>query len=113
MEADYIVVGAGSAGCATARRLAESGASVIVIEAGTKDNIIPEVARLSGTIRAVSEASRKAVHDGLQQLADGAEIPLGAQPAIGQELIQALAHDDHQAGGSGRGNQAQCHHDGC
>uniref|UniRef100_UPI001601C0E2 GMC family oxidoreductase n=1 Tax=Nocardioides stalactiti TaxID=2755356 RepID=UPI001601C0E2 len=34
MRADYVVVGAGSAGCAVARRLAESGASVIVLEAG-------------------------------------------------------------------------------
>lgn len=34
MRADYVVVGAGSAGCAAARRLAESGASVVVLEAG-------------------------------------------------------------------------------
>ncbi len=37
-EADYIVVGAGSAGCAVARRLAESGASVVLVEAGPADN---------------------------------------------------------------------------
>ncbi len=37
-QADYIVVGAGSAGCAVARRLAESGASVILVEAGAPDN---------------------------------------------------------------------------
>jgi choline dehydrogenase len=36
--ADYIVVGAGSAGCAVARRLAESGASVILVEAGAEDH---------------------------------------------------------------------------
>nr|WP_148573897.1 FAD-dependent oxidoreductase [Nocardioides caldifontis] len=35
--ADYVVVGAGSAGCAVARRLAESGASVILLEAGGTD----------------------------------------------------------------------------
>lgn len=35
--ADYVVVGAGSAGCAVASRLAESGASVILLEAGKKD----------------------------------------------------------------------------
>lgn len=37
-SADYVVVGAGSAGCPVARRLAESGASVILLEAGKADN---------------------------------------------------------------------------
>lgn len=37
-EADYVVVGAGSAGCVVARRLAESGASVALLEAGGADN---------------------------------------------------------------------------
>jgi choline dehydrogenase-like flavoprotein len=37
-SADYVVVGAGSAGCVIARRLADAGASVILIEAGRRDN---------------------------------------------------------------------------
>lgn len=37
MEADYVIVGAGSAGCAMAWRLAEAGRSVIVIEHGGTD----------------------------------------------------------------------------
>ncbi len=37
-EADYIVVGAGSAGATVAGRLVEHGASVILIEAGRKDD---------------------------------------------------------------------------
>ncbi|MEV6109697.1 FAD-dependent oxidoreductase [Streptomyces sp. NPDC051940] len=36
-EADYVVVGAGSAGCIVARRLAESGARVVLLEAGPPD----------------------------------------------------------------------------
>ncbi|HEX5088845.1 MAG TPA: GMC family oxidoreductase N-terminal domain-containing protein, partial [Nocardioides sp.] len=36
-EADYVVVGSGSSGAAIAGRLAESGASVIVVEAGRSD----------------------------------------------------------------------------
>ena len=38
VDTDYIVVGAGSAGCAVARRLAESGAAVALIEAGGADD---------------------------------------------------------------------------
>jgi choline dehydrogenase len=37
-SADYVIVGAGSAGCVLARRLADTGASVILLEAGRKDN---------------------------------------------------------------------------
>ena len=37
MEADYVIVGAGSAGCALAYRLSEAGRSVIVIEYGGSD----------------------------------------------------------------------------
>ena len=37
MEADYVIVGAGSAGCAMAYRLAEAGRSVLVVEHGGTD----------------------------------------------------------------------------
>ncbi|SMD04790.1 choline dehydrogenase [Primorskyibacter flagellatus] len=37
MQADYVIVGAGSAGCALAYRLSEAGYSVIVIEHGGSD----------------------------------------------------------------------------
>ena len=37
MEADYVVVGAGSAGCAIAYRLAQAGKSVMVVEHGGTD----------------------------------------------------------------------------
>ena len=37
MEADYVIVGAGSAGCAIAYRLAEAGRSVLVVEHGGTD----------------------------------------------------------------------------
>lgn len=38
VEADYVVVGSGSSGAVVAARLAESGASVILLEAGKSDN---------------------------------------------------------------------------
>lgn len=37
MEADFVIVGAGSAGCAIAYRLAEAGVSVLVVEHGGTD----------------------------------------------------------------------------
>jgi choline dehydrogenase len=39
MEADYVVVGAGSAGCVVAARLSETDATVILLEAGPRDTL--------------------------------------------------------------------------
>jgi hippurate hydrolase len=41
------------------------------ITAGTTNNVIPETAVIEGTIRAVSEATRKRVHAGIQRVAEG------------------------------------------
>ncbi len=38
MDADYVIVGAGSAGCVVARRLVDAGARVVLLEAGPKDS---------------------------------------------------------------------------
>ena len=35
-DADVVVVGAGAAGCVVARRLADAGADVLLLEAGTR-----------------------------------------------------------------------------
>lgn len=40
MQAEYVVVGAGSAGCAVACRLVQGGARVVLLEAGPKDRDI-------------------------------------------------------------------------
>jgi choline dehydrogenase len=53
-EADYVVVGGGSAGVIVATRLAERGASVILLEAGRKDNTrlvtVPGLVSLVSTV---------------------------------------------------------------
>jgi hippurate hydrolase len=41
------------------------------IVAGTVNNIIPETAEIEGTIRAVSERTRRLVHDGVRRVAEG------------------------------------------
>jgi choline dehydrogenase len=39
MDAEYVVIGAGSAGCVMAARLSETGARVILLEAGPRDTL--------------------------------------------------------------------------
>ena len=52
------------------------------IEAGTTNNVIPETAQLTGTIRTVSEATRSLVLDGLRQLAGGIAGAHGAEAEV-------------------------------
>ncbi|MFD8501002.1 GMC family oxidoreductase [Amycolatopsis sp. NPDC059657] len=58
-EADYVVVGSGSSGAAIAGRLAQSGASVIVLEAGkTDEKMLVKKPGLVGPMHAVPQLKK-------------------------------------------------------
>ena len=56
--------------------------TVARISAGTTSNVIPEAAEIEGTIRAVSDATRQAVRDGLRRLAEGIAEAHGASATV-------------------------------
>nr|WP_057925958.1 choline dehydrogenase [Burkholderia ambifaria] len=57
LEFDYVIGGAGSAGCVLARRLADAGNRVLLIEAGPKDNAW--VIRMPAGLRSIFKPSSK------------------------------------------------------
>jgi hippurate hydrolase len=67
------------------RRIAVSDPAVITIariEAGTTDNIIPEVARLWGTMRTLSERTRETGLDGIRRVATNIAVAHGAEAEV-------------------------------
>jgi len=52
------------------------------ITAGTTNNVIPETAQIEGTIRAISEATRKKVIDGIRRVAEGVSAAHDAQVTV-------------------------------
>ncbi|MBI4882656.1 MAG: amidohydrolase [Actinobacteria bacterium] len=52
------------------------------ITAGTTNNVIPETAEILGTIRAISEATRNKVRDGIRRVAEGVAAAHDAQVAV-------------------------------
>jgi amidohydrolase len=55
------------------------------IVAGTVNNIIPETAEIEGTIRAVSESTRRRVHEGVRRVAEGIAAAHDAEVTV--ELV--------------------------
>jgi amidohydrolase len=52
------------------------------IAAGTTDNIIPETALIEGTIRAVSDATRRRVHANIVRVAEGVAAAHGVEASV-------------------------------
>ena len=52
------------------------------ISAGTTGNVIPETAHIQGTVRAVSERTRRKVHDGIRRVAEGIAAAHGASVEV-------------------------------
>jgi hippurate hydrolase len=81
--------------------------TVTKLIAGTATNVIPEVARIEGTIRAMSAATRKKVHDGIKRVAEGiaaahdmeatVEVVLGYPVTVNDEPSADFALDVAEA----------------
>lgn len=66
------------------------------ITAGTTNNVIPETAVIEGTIRAISETTRKKVTDGIRRVADGVSAAHGAQVTV--EFLDGYPVTSNNAG---------------
>ena len=75
---DYIVVGAGAAGCVVADRLSAAGFSVLLLEAGTGDIAQPKIADANLFL------------ENLDSDTDWA-IPMSSQPGLGGRSLEANA----------------------
>ena len=113
MEADFVIVGAGSAGCAMAWRLSEAGASVLVIEHGGTDwgPFIQMPAALSYPMNMArydwGYLSEPEPHLGGRRLACPRGKVIGGSSSVnGMVYVRGHAHDyDHwaEAGAQGWG----------
>jgi len=111
MEADYVIIGAGSAGCAMAYRLAEAGQSVLVIEHGGTDwgPLIQMPAALSYPMNMArydwGYLSEPEPHLGGRRLACPRGKVIGGSSSInGMVYVRGHAHDyDHWAEAGARG----------
>lgn len=73
------------------------------IAAGTTNNVIPESAEIEGTIRAVSEATRTKVHDGIRRVVDGIAAAHGVSAITEVEPgYPVTVNDDDFAGFTAR-----------
>lgn len=67
------------------------------ITAGTTSNVIPEEAELYGTVRTVSERTRREVHDAVRRLAEGIAAAHGAEAEVELEPGYPVTVNDVEA----------------
>ncbi|MEM8621044.1 MAG: M20 family metallopeptidase [Actinomycetota bacterium] len=65
------------------------------VSAGTTNNVIPEVAEIEGTIRAVSEKTRAKVHDGIRRVAEGIAAAHGCGVEVELDVGYPVTSNDH------------------
>ncbi|MFM7069170.1 MAG: M20 family metallopeptidase [Actinomycetes bacterium] len=68
--------------------------TIAQLDAGTTDNVIPESARLIGTLRAVFERTRRAVWERISTVADGIAAAHGCTATVHIEEGYPVTHND-------------------
>ena len=64
------------------------------ITAGTTNNVIPESADIEGTIRATSEATRRAIHDNIKRVANGVADAHGCEVSVNLDIGYPVTTND-------------------
>ena len=71
--------------------------STTKIRAGTTDNVIPETARLMGTLRATSERGRRAAEEGIHRVAHGVSLAHGVEATVNMARGYPVTVNDSNA----------------
>ena len=77
--------------------------TVTMLRAGTTNNVIPETAALTGTIRAHSEAARVKAHEGVHRVSDGVARAHGVEAEVTLETGYPVTANDPTFDGFIRG----------
>ena len=73
--------------------------TITQINAGTTTNVIPESAHIKGTIRAISETTRRLIHDGVRRVAEGIASAHGLEVEVElRDGYDVTVNDDDYAG---------------